>query len=192
MSFMDTAIQGLITLEKSGAPRLPMFLVGDSEAQMNKEKLRWPEIGRGRYAVDTNGTIYSNASGSLQQLKPASSRSGYQFVFLCFGMKDKKRVPVHRLVALAFIPLDSMRQHVNHKNGIKKDNRPENLEWVTPRENTRHAISTGLYSPPRKFTQAHAKLAAQMRGDGKKLREVAEVIGCSITRAHEMAKMGCM
>lgn len=187
VSFMDTAIQGLITLEKSGAPRLPMFHVGDSEAQMNKEELRWPEIGRGRYAVDVNGIVYSTASGSLQPLKPGL-RAGYPLVFLCFGKKDKRRVPVHRIVALAFLPLDKVRTHVNHKNGVKTDNRPGNLEWVTPKENSLHAIATGLYAPPRKFTDAQVRIATQMRSTGAKLREVADAIGCSVTTAHEISK----
>lgn len=154
---------------------------------MNTNELRWPEIGRGRYAVDAAGNVYSNASGSLKPLKPGLLK-GYPVVSLCFGKKDTRRVSVHRIVALAFIPLEKGRWHVNHKNGIKTDNRPENLEWVTPRENSQHAIATGLYTPPRKVTESQVRLAVQMRGAGKKLREVAAAIGCSITTAYDITK----
>lgn len=87
------------------------------------------------YLVSDNGFVLSLRKGIV--LKPKLDRYGYPVVALCVHQK-MKHIPVHRLVALAFIPNPCNKPHVNHKNENKRDNRVENLEWVTPAENNNY------------------------------------------------------
>lgn len=71
------------------------------------------------------------------------NRDGYLKVSLGNGVKAKT-FPVHRLVAVAFIPNLQNKRTINHKDGNKLNNNDCNLEWNTYSENMTHAFRTGL------------------------------------------------
>ncbi len=91
------------------------------------------------YQISSNGRV-KNRNGRVLKI---SKQNGYICVTLSYDYKIK-RFLVHRLVALAFIPNSDSKPFINHKNRNKTDNRVENLEWVTSKENAQHAIETGM------------------------------------------------
>lgn len=70
-------------------------------------------------------------------LKQATTTNGYKNIMLSIS-NQKKQFLVHRLVAFAWIPTVKNKPHINHINGIKTDNRVENLEWCSVSENEKH------------------------------------------------------
>lgn len=122
-------------------------------------------------------------------LKSRIATNGY----LVVGLSSP--VPVHQLIAEAFIGVRPDGMVVNHKNGLKTDNRPENLEYVTVAENNRHAFRTGLRSNPSGDAAFAAKYRFEqlsemrsMRSNGAKLNEICRRFGASKSYVSEVVR----
>lgn len=94
------------------------------------------------YEVGKDGTVRNVRTRRM--LKPAVHSAGYRFVNLSNG-KARCR-DVHRIVAESFIGPRPEGMQINHKDGNKLNNAADNLEYVTPKQNMKHARSMGFSS----------------------------------------------
>lgn len=119
----------------------------------------------GIYKVSDAGHVISFAKNKEGKLRiPTINSTGYFNVGLCKKGKYVTR-KVHRLMAIAFFGKSKLL--VNHKNGIKTDNRLSNLEYVTDRENVNHFHKNTIRSLPKGVFKYYNKYRAAARLNGK-------------------------
>ena len=98
----------------------------------------------GMVEVSNLGKVRSLLRPEKTVLKSQRDQKGYRRVSVTVNRK-KTTFKVHREVAKAFIPNPENKPQVNHIDGNKENNAVDNLEWVTNRENAKHAFATGLF-----------------------------------------------
>lgn len=145
----------------------------------------------GLYSASSGGRVRSEplagAKGRRRGrvLTPRVDRKGYLVFRVCLQAGVQWTTRVHQVIAAAFIGprLDGMQ--VNHKDGDKKNNRPENLEYVTCGENIRHCWNNGLHGVA--HCQGEANNKAKLTADdvrairaihpAKSLMELSQMFG---------------
>lgn len=116
---------------------------------IDTELFKWIYINdvKTKYMISNYGyvvtTDYYGSTGKMVELKSTISSNGYHNIGLyCDG--EPYRYSIHRLVATYFVPNPDDHKVVNHIDGDKNNNRWDNLEWVTPKYNSNHAVDMGL------------------------------------------------
>lgn len=147
----------------------------------------WKDIEgyEGLYQVSDDGQVRRLMSnGKTRILKPWKS---YNYYTLCLSKKcEKKTKAVHRLVAETFLGKPTEYREVNHKDGNKLNNRLENLEWVTQRENSLHAVDVlGIvpFGKPPKKVRCIDPVTGEVVAEYRSLLEASKAMGKVSVRA---------
>lgn len=145
------------------------------------------------YEVYPDGRVYSIRSKKF--LKPFTLGRGKEYLAykLCKPGRKERTIQAHRLVAFVHIPLVEGKSIINHKNGIKTDNRVENLEWCTHTENMNHAVANkflvhkkGTEHCRASFTKKEVIKFCKLFEKGKKPIDIAE---CSSKLYHKITRI---
>lgn len=165
---------------------------------MENIKEKWkPIFGYKRYQVSDMGNIKSFCNSKVRILRNIPSSNGYQNAKLFDDYCVGKRFWIHRLVSQHFVDNPKKLKYVNHKNGVKMDNRAENLEWVTASDNLKHAFRTGLHKhfdcrgekcPNSKLNGTDVLKIRALRDRGLKYKELSEKFDVSIANIHHICK----
>lgn len=164
----------------------------NEEADLSLDNEIWRDVVgyEGYYRVSNLGRVrgvgryVSQRQGGTQLrrgkiIHGVINRGGYRHLVLCKDGKQKT-LEVQRLVAKAFIENPNNLPCINHKDSNKTNNRPENLEWCTQRENVRHAVKE------RDRRRIPAEIEAQIRirhANGENAASISRNLGISYKTA---------
>lgn len=144
----------------------------------------WKSIpGYPNHQVSSDGRIKNSASGVI--LRCTKTSKGY----LAFHTRaDEPKIFVHRVVLTVFVGVIPTKPWVNHKNGIRSDNRLDNLEWCTPSENATHAFRILQRKHPRTHLSTDDVLTIRRKiHSGSKRKDLAIEYEVSLSTIHAIA-----
>lgn len=136
----------------------------------------------GYYQVSNLGRIRTVKRFHYKAIIRKTSLDRYGYETVCLSAKNiQKNVLIHTLVAKTFILNPENKREVNHKNGVRNDNRLSNLEWVTAKENNHHSLRTGL-----KKCRFSAEDVKKMRDRSNKVSELSKEFNTSANYIYEI------
>lgn len=160
----------------------------------------WKKIERNdNYSINEQGQVRNDKTGHIRRPTP-NKRNGYLVVDL---YKDNKRekVPIHRLVAEAFIPNPENKLTVDHIDGNRQNNSIDNLRWATYSEQNSRFETLGVRSEP--IIVNHYEEKRKKRGGGHEawlgiievlefdsISEVAKYFDCTVSNISLMLEKG--
>lgn len=164
---------------------------------MSEEKETWFDIpGFGElYQITISGKVKKKPIKTCENSQKRKDRkkvlperllkSSLTLDYITYQIRENgrlKRIGVHRLLAITFIPNPQNLPVINHKNGVKSDNRLENLEWCSVSHNTAHAYAMGLSASGEKhlrskITNADVAEIRRLYAEGSKQRDLAKQFG---------------
>lgn len=160
----------------------------------------WTKIARNtNYSINEDGEVRNDITGRIK--KPSTNKkNGYLIIDLYKDNKSKK-VPVHRLVAEAFIPNPENKATVDHIDGDRKNNSIDNLRWATYSENNSRFETMGVRSES--IIVKHYAEERKKRGGGhlawldvtetlefESISETAKYFNCSASNISQMLLLG--
>lgn len=137
-----------------------------------------------RYKISPDGEILNLANNKL--LTPIKNNNGYFKVGLANGDGTQKQELLHILVAKHFIPNPYGYTQVNHIDGIKENNKKENLHWCSAQQNIEHAFKTGLRAGYMSADDKEKYLYEVL--SGKQVNDIAFEIGRRPETLHKMLR----
>lgn len=164
-----------------GAAMMTVTFMGDKMEEKWLEIVEFPT-----YEISNHGRVRRKGR-ILQTARPAPCQQYCHVQMWKQGKRYTKRI--HTLVAAAFIGARPEGMFINHKDGQMLNNLADNLEYVTPSENIRHAIRTGLRSlypatnlpgtknPRAKLSEDDVRRARDLRKSGLTITEIAKTFG---------------
>lgn len=154
-----------------------------------KENERWVKGYEGRYFVNTESEVWSTVAKTPKKMQGAviydkkKNQSTYRMFTATHEDGVATNLYFHRVIAEAFIPNPENKPTVNHINGRKQDNRIENLEWATWKEQVNHAYEN-LSRKGKPCEELMQDMAFRENAIDTYLRHGGELVPVSYLRKH--------
>lgn len=149
-----------------------------------QQKEIWKDIigYEGYYKINNKGTVisldritaYSNGAQHNHKGRiMATTKCPKGYIFVSLSMHGKTiKIGVHRLVAKSFIPNPLNKPQINHIDSVPSNNNVENLEWVTAKENTAHAMEFGKKNS---ILQKDIPVVIELYKNGKSATQIGNI-----------------